>query len=218
MIAIVIYEEANLISIASILLSMLSMASKSFIFSILFATNMKQLFMNWLCAITDFFGIFVMVSWVFYEPKSDESLDLSTAFTFIQWVWFYKLFCIFPTILFISVGMLVGYACELWERIRYRVDGSYPRFCSFMFSLCALVFFWICGIIASSLVLEITAWTYIPGLLFMLGTDRFTQNKSALEFWFGLLEWVKSAQKHRVGSLYRGYTSFTKQQDKVLRE
>merc|ERR1719295_1794171 len=104
MIAIVTYNEANYISIASILLSMLSMASKSFIFSIAFATNMKQLFFNWLCAVTDFFGIFVMVSWVFYQPENDE---LSDAFHIIQSAWYYKVFCIFPTIIVVSIGILV---------------------------------------------------------------------------------------------------------------
>ena len=51
LIAIVIYKEANIISIISILLSMLSVASKSFVFSVAFALNLKQLLFNWLCAI-----------------------------------------------------------------------------------------------------------------------------------------------------------------------
>ena len=51
LVAIVIYKEANIISIISILLSMLSVASKSFVFSIATALNLKQLLFNWLCAI-----------------------------------------------------------------------------------------------------------------------------------------------------------------------
>ena len=53
------------------------------------ASNMKQLFFNWLSAVTDFFGIFVVVCWVFYEP-TDE--DLQQAFSVIQNVWLYKLY------------------------------------------------------------------------------------------------------------------------------
>ena len=175
---------------------------------------MKQLFLKWFCAITDFFGIFVMVSWVFYEPQSDHLHD---AFTFIQTVWFYKLFCIYPMIIVISIGMLVGYNYESWSSIKYKVDGSCPRLCTFSCSFLAIAFLWICGIVASSLVLEIGAWTFCPIVFYLLGTDRFSQNKSSLEFWFGLIGWVRSAQKHRVGSLYKGYTSFTKKQDKIMR-
>eukprot|EP01083_Nonionella_stella_P150456 479297_1 len=47
MIAIVVYNEANVIAIISILVSMLSMASKSFIFSVASAITIKQLMWNW---------------------------------------------------------------------------------------------------------------------------------------------------------------------------
>eukprot|EP01084_Bolivina_argentea_P310325 536961_1 len=72
MCSIVIYNETNIISILSILISLLSVASKSFVFSMGSATNIKQLLFNWLCAVTDFFGIFFVVCWVFYEPNDDH--------------------------------------------------------------------------------------------------------------------------------------------------
>eukprot|EP01083_Nonionella_stella_P193652 714971_1 len=68
MVAIVYFQEANLIAIISILLSMLSVSTKAFVFSIATALNLKQLFFNWCCAVTDFFGVFFAVTWVFYTP------------------------------------------------------------------------------------------------------------------------------------------------------
>ena len=73
MIAIVAFQEANVLSIISILLSMLSVASKAFVFSIATALTPQQLLFNWLCVITDFFGIFSAVSWTFYALKTTLS-------------------------------------------------------------------------------------------------------------------------------------------------
>ena len=227
MIAIVMYKEANWISIASILLSMLSMASKSFIFSIMFAINMKQLFLNWLCAITDFFGIFVMVSWVFYEPKSHEingSIDLSDAFSVIQTVWFYKLFYILIPIFFISLILLFGTGL-LGTDFRWIKKKKYPFYasvCKLVIQLIEITLRWIFYMISSFLMLEILAWTILPGILYVLGTDRWMDGgvytkSSTLQFWFGLIDWINGAQTHRVGSRWNGYTAFTKKQDKIMR-
>ena len=67
--AIVYFEDWNLIAIISITISMASVAAKSLVFSVAGAINIKQMAFNWLCAITDFCGIFFVVSWVFYVPK-----------------------------------------------------------------------------------------------------------------------------------------------------
>jgi len=73
MAAIVIYKEPNTIAIISIFISLLSVASKSLVFMMGVSNSIKELFFYWLCAVTDFFGMFFVVCWVFYEPQ-DESL------------------------------------------------------------------------------------------------------------------------------------------------
>ena len=48
MVAIVAFQEANLLSIISILLSMLSVASKAYVLSLATALTPRQLLLNWL--------------------------------------------------------------------------------------------------------------------------------------------------------------------------
>eukprot|EP01084_Bolivina_argentea_P123645 219121_1 len=53
MTAIVMFDETNIVSIISILISLLSVASKSLVFAFGASSNFKQLVFNWLCAVTD---------------------------------------------------------------------------------------------------------------------------------------------------------------------
>eukprot|EP01083_Nonionella_stella_P305503 1066017_1 len=215
MVAIVYFQEANLIAIISILLSMLSVASKAFVFSIATALNLKQLFFNWCCAVTDFFGVFFAVTWVFYTPASDH---LSSAFAMIRTIWFYKLIISeFVMIGCVSIGMHIAMIYSIYEYDIKRKPKLSDRICLSIFVFFLITFLWACGIIASALVLEITNWTYLAGTLFALGTDRFDESKTSSEFWFSMVGWVNSAQKHRVGSLYKGCTSYTKKQDRMMR-
>ena len=84
-----IYKEANPIAIVSIFISLLSVASKSLVFMMGVSNSIKQLLFNWLCAVTDFFGIFFVVCWVFYEPNN---YALREPFALIQDVWLWKLY------------------------------------------------------------------------------------------------------------------------------
>ena len=110
MVAIVVYKEANIVSIISILISLLSVASKSFIFSVAFALTLKQLFFNWLSAISDFFGLFCVVSWIFYQPEDEQ---LKHAFVVIQAVALYRIY--YCTIPMVISGAIVFYAAILEE-------------------------------------------------------------------------------------------------------
>eukprot|EP01083_Nonionella_stella_P175374 610516_1 len=212
MIAIVVYNEANVIAIISILVSMLSMASKSFIFSVASAITIKQLMWNWLCAVTDFFAIFVTVSWVFFTPQSDH---LSDFFVMIRTIWLYKLYIgVFPLIGVVSIGCHVAAMIESIYELKKHVDGKCAIICGSICLFFLVTFGWICGIIASVLVLEILCWTWPAFIFFALGTDRFDTSKSSLEFWFTLIGWINNAKTHRIES---GCVSFTKQQDKMMR-
>eukprot|EP01083_Nonionella_stella_P133123 404718_1 len=215
MIAIVVYNEANVIAIISILVSMLSMASKSFILSVGSAITIKQLMWNWLCAVTDFFAIFVTVSWVFFTPQSDH---LSDFFVMIRTIWLYKLYIgVFPLIGVASIGFHVAGMIESIHELKKKVDGNCVILCGSICAFLLVTFFWICGVIASVLVLEILCWTWPAFIFFILGTDRFDNSKSSLQFWFTLVTWINNAKTHRIGSRYKGCVSFTKQQDKMMR-
>jgi hypothetical protein len=68
MIAIVHYNQPSTLSIISILISIMSIISKSFVFCALIGIDMRCIFFHWFCAIIDFCGIFFICSWVFYNP------------------------------------------------------------------------------------------------------------------------------------------------------
>ena len=219
MAAIVIYEEANVIAIISILISMLSVASKSFVFSIATALTLKQLFFNWLSAVTDFFGLFFVVSWVFYEPNDE---NLKDAFALFKTVWLYRIyFCTAPLVGATSVLCYVGFTSEQMpsNRYRYGSDRYTPMqlCCARVVAILGMAIMWAAGVIASSLSLEIMTWCWPCGTLWYLGTRRFPQNKVESEFYFTVIGWIKAARKHRIDSRYKGCTSYTKYQDKMMR-
>ena len=216
MVAIVTFKEANIIAIISILISMLSVASKSFVFSIATALTMKQLFFNWLSGITDFFGIFFAVSWVFYKPNDDYLQD---AFSTIQDVWLYRLYCCtLPLVGSVSIFFFIIVLYENWSSGTGGTRmSSYAKCCARFFLILGVTIIWICGCIAGMLASEIMTWVFPAVTLFILGTQRFPETSEAGEFYFTIIGWINSAKKHRVGTRYKGCTSYTKQQDKIMR-
>ena len=89
MIAIVVNDKANMIAIISILLSMTSVSTKALLFSR--SIDNKIFFFNWLCACADFFGIFFVISWVFYEHNFDmNSGSVIDGFGYFGRVWMYR--------------------------------------------------------------------------------------------------------------------------------
>ena len=90
MIAIVLYERANIIAIISILLSMTSVSTKALIFSR--SIDNKTFLFNWLTAVADFFGIFFIISWVFYDSNINwySFNTFINSFTPIGQIWIYQ--------------------------------------------------------------------------------------------------------------------------------
>ena len=100
--AIVMYKNADLISIISILISMLSVSSKAFIFAIKFSINIKSLLFMWISAVTDFIGIFFAISWVLYDTDNQTIITLA-------YIWKIKLLiCVVPLVFCVSVFCYVN--------------------------------------------------------------------------------------------------------------
>ena len=101
-VAIVYYQEANVISIISILLSMFSVMSKSFILSQ--GAEKYTFIWTWLCVVTDFFGIFFTFSWVFYSNDAihGEYYGYFNVFGLI-WIWKFAISILFPISLFLII-------------------------------------------------------------------------------------------------------------------
>eukprot|EP01084_Bolivina_argentea_P227906 384993_1 len=215
MTSIVVYNEANILSIISILISLLSVASKSFVFSIATAITLKQLWFNWLSAVSDFFGLFFTVSWVFYKP---ENAALESVFIIIQSIWLYRLFiCNIPMVFSASI---IGHVVMMEEFAPSctdcQCDNGIHR-CKYFITFVFVTIMWCCGLIAAILVSEMLSWTWLAGTLWWLGTKRYPTNNVASEFIFTVIGWINAAQKHHVGSVYKGFTSYTRKQDRIMR-
>ena len=86
-IAIVYYQEANYVSIISILISMFSVMTKSLILSQ--GVEKYTFIWTWLCVVTDFFGIFFTLTWIFYSNDAIES-EYFGYFNIFGIIWWYK--------------------------------------------------------------------------------------------------------------------------------
>ena len=203
--AIVIYNEANIVSIISILISMLSVSSKTFILSIQFSMNIKTLLFNWFCCVTDFIGIFFAVSWVFYDTESE-------AINIIGNIWLLKvLFCVVPLVFVFSIGIYYEGLRNLIDNIdtRHCASGCFGIFCAwFMVQI-----LWGFGMILGTLALEIFNFIFIAGPMFLVGSVRIPSNADKNRLWLDVLEWIKSAEKQKFDDIL----SLTKSQDRIIR-
>lgn len=203
--AIVIYNEANIVSIISILISMLSVSSKTFILSIQFSMNIKTLLWNWICCVADFIGIFFAVSWVFYETESQ-------AINTIGNIWLFKvLLCVVPLVFVFSVGIYYEGLRNLIDNIdtRHCVSGCFGIFCAWLM----VQILWGFGMILGTLALEIFNFIFIAGPMFLVGSVRIPSNADKNKLWLDVLEWIKSANKQKFDDIL----SLTKSQDRIIR-
>ena len=116
MYAIVYFNETNILTIGSVFLSLISVSSKSLIGCVFLANDFLSIFFYWMCVITDFFGIFFIVSWIFYDFKSSINYNINSGtyqnavdtFDTIVSLWYIKVSCfVCPVWVFIGLLYLV---------------------------------------------------------------------------------------------------------------
>ena len=61
LIAIVYYQDTEYINVISIIISLISVSTKTLVFSV--AIDFRVFIFNWLSLVCDFFGVFAIVSW-----------------------------------------------------------------------------------------------------------------------------------------------------------
>eukprot|EP01083_Nonionella_stella_P070603 189006_1 len=177
-IAIVYYKEAHYVSIVSIFLSMFSVMTKSLIFSQ--GIDIKTYIWTWFCIVTDFFGIFFTLTWVFYTDETIFKPQFLNHFSVIGQIWFYKvMISVAPFVivagLSFSIYHLPGILHDVWR------DHRAESFCN----KCGWTAFAIGGggllvIIATSvafIAIEILCFAFLAGLLFAFGTSRWASNR-----------------------------------------
>eukprot|EP01083_Nonionella_stella_P114976 340421_1 len=168
--AIVYYQEANIIAILSILISMASVMSKSLLLSQ--GVEKFTFIWTWLCAVTDFFGIFFTLTWVFYSHGS-LSGEWFGYFNVFGTIWLWKTFVsvLFPIALVLVLFFLIGY----WIVFLFIVDDESDRCKAFGYCLLWLVFGPMCAILfafCTALAAEVLCFSIIAFFIFAVSTDR----------------------------------------------
>lgn len=195
MIAIVKFKEANIVSIISILISMISVATKSMVINI--AIEYKTFIFNWLSMVTDFFGIFFAISWVWYHPQSDDT------FTIIGYIWLCKLtFLVLPFVYFTGVSMFFGFVRKFHNRgmedIRYkfvRDPTICERTCSILSTSIVIGILHFIGLALGTMVVEIGCLSYMAWINWFFVTDPVEHDTDhAVMFWGKLFDWLGKAK------------------------
>ena len=175
LIGMVYYEETNIISVFSILLSMTSIMTKCFVLSQ--GVEWKSFLFCWLCVISDFFSIFFLVSWVFLSNEYINGNFLGY-FSIIGQLWIYKvLISIIPPIICIPIlYILFGF----WF-ILYQLYDNGRRYAAFWETSSRIIAFITCGnilavlgycvfFIVGSLLCEIFCFSIFGAFVFFILT------------------------------------------------
>ena len=197
--AMVYYKETNIISIGSILLSMTSIMTKSFVISQ--GVEWKSYLFCWLCVITDFFSIFFIVSWIFLSNDYINGNFLNY-FSFVAEMWFYKVgISILPPILAAPVAyVLFGFWFAIYEI--WRGNEYEPWWFQIMIILAFVIFgngllvagYFIAAVVFG-LLAEIFCFTIVAGFVFIfLTADRWDyQTKTVSKVVKEMLDFISDA-------------------------
>ena len=174
LVAMVYYKETNIISIGSILLSMTSIMTKTFIISQ--GVEWKSFLFCWLCVITDFFSIFFVVSWIFLSNDYING-DFLGYFSIVGELWCWKIgVSILPPIATVLVGWTVlGFwivECWIYEENescskRFVLMGSLAVFGNIVFFTGFCIFSVVVGLFA-----EIFCFSIIAVFIFLYLTSQ----------------------------------------------
>ena len=142
MVAIIYYQKITIIGVISIVLSLLSVSVKSLMFSS--APTFSIFMFNWLSIVTDFFGIFCSLAFIFYNYKSNDDDDNnSSIITQFGYIWIYQcigmLIIIFPSIGFAGGPHLLTQSYR--EIYIHHDDWSKTRKTCFMIAFVFLLLF-----------------------------------------------------------------------------
>eukprot|EP01083_Nonionella_stella_P000581 1649_1 len=170
--AIVYYKEANYISIASIFISMFSVASKSLVFSQ--GIDIKTYIWTWLCIVIDFFGIFFCLSFVFYTNNTVLTAQYLGSFTPIGFMWFIKVMV--SVVPIVSSGYLWWFCFGMWRWVHEICVSTYNSSCEKVWYSIFIIFAGSFGALVAGcvafLALEIFCFSFLALVLFLGFTRR----------------------------------------------
>eukprot|EP01084_Bolivina_argentea_P196652 337110_1 len=186
MIAIVYFNEPNIIAIISIIISMISIASKSLIFSSVASINIKTMIFTWFYFVADIFSILFILSFVFYEGNDINQNIIQI----LRTIWLYKLYIFTaPTCFILSIPVYVWGISELQYRAGCCEHGIIEYACLIIICFIFIMPLWILGMILGIILLETLCYSYIACIIHRMGHGRVPTNKST-KTWKDLIHWV----------------------------
>eukprot|EP01083_Nonionella_stella_P054904 144893_1 len=171
-IAIVYYKEAHYVSIVSIFLSMISVMTKSLIFSQ--GIDIKTYIWTWLCIVTDFFGIFFTLTWVFYSNEAPFQPQFLNHFSIIGQIWIYKvLISVAPFVFVVSCCFTIYHLPEPLHDLWTDSSVSFCGKCGWtLFIVITGALFVSIASAIGFLALEILCFAFLALIVYVFGTDR----------------------------------------------
>eukprot|EP01084_Bolivina_argentea_P278510 475834_1 len=191
MIAIVYFNESDIISIISIIISMISIASKSLIFSAVTSINIKTMIFTWFYFVSDIFGLFFILSFVFYGGNHINQNIIHI----LRSIWLYKL-AIFtaPTCLILSIPVYIWGVHNLHDKAggwHLRIHGL-AYWCLMIVCFIFVIPLWLLGMVIGLILLETACYSYIAYIVYKMGHGRIPANQ-ATRTWLELIDWIKES-------------------------
>ena len=195
LVSIIYYNDhIQILSIISILLSMISVCSKSFAFSIAVSINTKTIIFTFLCCATDFISIFFTVSVIFYGLGHPE---LGEPFNNIQILFFYKIIiCVIPVTLIGSIGINL-YSTSHYISYSINNHNSLLHIISYCITMTLFIqLIWIVLFILAVMCFEVGCLLWFVILFTEIGLNHRLSNscKHARRFYLKLIKWIKNGK------------------------
>eukprot|EP01083_Nonionella_stella_P126339 382370_1 len=193
LIAIVYYNDThNYVSILSILLSMISVSTKSFILSVKVSYNWKSAVFNWIACLIDFIAIFCIVSLIFYVPSTEDN-----PFAMLQQIWLIST-CI-TVIPFTLIGSTVLMCAYLFDDPECNFDWCV--------AFVLIVTLWVLGLALTTMLMTIAGFVVFALVLRHVGPSRrLLGHHHAPDLYMPLVSFINHAKSVHVSDYYEQET------------
>ncbi|ETO20755.1 hypothetical protein RFI_16459 [Reticulomyxa filosa] len=183
MCALVYTSRVNWVTLSSIMLSLISFATKSVVFSE--SLDVSVFLYNWLSLICDFVGIFVVISWVFITPKGaildseigHVNLSWLGHFTLLGELWFIKvLVCSIPFIVCCGIPLTIVIVNEFYRQVPQQERDLWKCHTKTLVISCYTLFgffLFCCGSAIALFIIEIPFFGLIAFCLYLFNQTRY---------------------------------------------
>ena len=194
LIALVYYQETEfsfsdpftIINIVSILISITSISSKALIASAN-ALNVKFMLFNWFLICTDFFGIFFICSWVFYQPITQSIIG--------QFFLYKSLICNASLIIIVGIPLSIKAWYTTSDDHVFHRDSFCGQCCLGMVVTVFFITLWIGGSGIMFMLSKIMLFSFLP-MIAVMALDKKINASGKIQpsVWNRLLTFIGNAR------------------------